>query len=543
MRQCAGYLHQVHGTLRMVELYGAAMLVEEMERVAVALLEGKVAEREDAYGVLMRGMVQIPDYLERVQSGRRDIPLVLLPLLNDLRGMRGAKEVGEAVLFAPDLGSELPASAAGAPAPVAADVQRAAVSDLRARFQLPLLSWMRGQNAADNLQRMRETLDALGKQCHSITGRRLWWITGGVLDGLERGQLESQVAELRPLIGRVDRAIKQLIDGGEMALARGDAEDLARQLLYYVAHADGSSERLEALRQTYQLKEILPAEQEVEHARGVMAGHNRALLDTVSVAIKEDLLRVKDALDIFLRQANPDVNDLVPQVDVLDRVGDTLGMLGLAVPRRVVDEQRNVVQAMTDGSHAHDESSLLDVAGALLYVESSLDDHIENLGAMDATDAGAQAPQSAETRRVHDALLTEAAVNLSKVKRDIVAFIETPWSHHEVEQIPRLLDEIGGAMRMVNVQRPADLLVGIGRFVQNELLAERRIPTAEQMDKLADALASVEYYLEAAHDHRAGRESILDVTQSSLAAIGYWPVPPLREPLPVAQQPQPTTAE
>src|SRR5216117_3514251 len=45
MRFCATYLHQVQGTLRMVELYGAAMVVEEMEGVALALLDGKVKPR------------------------------------------------------------------------------------------------------------------------------------------------------------------------------------------------------------------------------------------------------------------------------------------------------------------------------------------------------------------------------------------------------------------------------------------------------------------------------------------------------------------
>jgi len=37
MRFCAGYLHQVQGTLRMVELYAPAMVAEEMEQVALAL--------------------------------------------------------------------------------------------------------------------------------------------------------------------------------------------------------------------------------------------------------------------------------------------------------------------------------------------------------------------------------------------------------------------------------------------------------------------------------------------------------------------------
>ena len=35
--------------------------------------------------MLMRGTVLLPDYLERLQNGHRDIPIVLLPLLNEIR--------------------------------------------------------------------------------------------------------------------------------------------------------------------------------------------------------------------------------------------------------------------------------------------------------------------------------------------------------------------------------------------------------------------------------------------------------------------------
>ena len=45
MRFCANWLHQVQGTLRMVELFGASMLAEEMEALAQALLDGKVPQR------------------------------------------------------------------------------------------------------------------------------------------------------------------------------------------------------------------------------------------------------------------------------------------------------------------------------------------------------------------------------------------------------------------------------------------------------------------------------------------------------------------
>ncbi|MDE2178338.1 MAG: Hpt domain-containing protein [Xanthomonadaceae bacterium] len=529
MRFCATYLHQVQGTLRMVELYGAAMVIEDMEQLAQALLDGRVRQPDEAYAALMRGMVQMPDYLERLQSGHRDIPIVLLPLINDLRACRGEKLVSEAMLFTPELNTPLPADAPGAAAAQAPAAQQRALTALRSRFQAPLLAWFRNQGSAPaHLATMRQVLDAVGAECYSVPGRRLWWITAGVVEGLEQGLLEEHSVAVKQLIGRVDRCMRTLIEQGEVALARGEAEELARSLLYYVAQAKPGSVRLDLIRHTYRLDRLLPSQRELEHARGAMAGQNRALLDTVAKAIKEDLLRVKDALDLFLRNAGGDPAQLGGQADVLGRVADTLGMLGLGVPRRVVNEQRQIVNEIAGHARAADESTLLDVAGALLYVEASLDDHIDRLGAEDTDEVPAALPK-AEARRILEALTHEAVINLGKVKDDIVAFIESPWDHARVEQIPALLEEIGGALRMLDLQRPAELLAGIARFVHNELVADHRIPTAEQMDLLADALTSVEYYLEAAREQRPNRERILDVTERSLAALGHWPVPPLRQ--------------
>src|SRR5690606_2397862 len=42
---------------------------------------------------------------------------------------------------------------------------------------------------------------------------------------------------------------------------------------------------------------------------------------------------------------------------------------------------------------------------------------------------------------------------------------------------------------------------------------------------VADALASLEYYLEALREQRPNRDGILDVARNSLEALGYWPVP------------------
>jgi chemosensory pili system protein ChpA (sensor histidine kinase/response regulator) len=528
MRFCATYLHQVQGTLRMVELYGAAMVVEEMERVALALLDGNVKPQDETYAVLMRGIVQLPDYLERLQSGHKDIPIVLLPLLNDLRATRGEKLLTESVLFSPDLSAQMP-SATTAPAAMPEMELKSEAARLRTAFQLSLLRWIREDQPQLQLERLIGVLDRLRAICAEENCQRLWWVASGVLESVASGAQETNVA-LKLLFGKVDREIKRLLDGGEASFRTSAPTDLTKNLLYYIAHAAASGPRATEIRAVYKLDTLLPSEKELEHAKGSISGHNRTLLDTVSAAIKDDLMRVKEALDIFLRAQNGDPGELLAQADVLDRVGDTLGMLGLGVPRRVVLEQRKLIEEIGNKTRPADESALLDVAGALLYVEASLDDHIERLGADTSSDATSLNPHDlelpkAEVRKILDALMKEASVNITQAKQDIVAFIESPWDHARVEPIPRLLEEIAGALRMLNLAESAQLMNGIVRFVEVELLRHRRVPTVEQMDKLADALASIEYYMEATREQRGGRDKILEVTRQSLTALGYWPVP------------------
>ena len=533
MRACADNLHQVQGTLRMVELYGAAMVAEEMETLSISLLEDHVRNREDAYAALMRGLMQLPDYLERLSSGHRDVPVVLLPLLNELRASRDQDALSESALFTPNLDAALPIHA---PAPTnAADAQRHKneIAELRLRFQQQMLAWFRGQGAVNQLAGMRKTLNAIATRCVTTPGRRLWWIAAGVLEGLDHGMLKNHAAEVRQLIGRVDRSIRQLIEQGEETLQGGDADDLARKLLYIVAQSKQRSPQMVQLAQTYNLDGLVPDASELEHARGSMTGHNRALLDSVARALKDDLLRVKEALDLFLRQADADPAQLGAQAEVLERVGDTLGMLALNVPRRVINEQRRVLEEIASRLRSPDEDSLLDVAGALLYVEASLDDHIESLGAENEhaeEHSTAMLPRS-EARHILATLMSEAVANTGKVKNGIVAFVESGWQHEQLTGMPALMDEVAGAMRMLSSPRPAQIAEGVGRFIGNELCVDQRVPSSAQMDQLADALAALEYYLEAAREHRGGLEHILDVAEHSLGGLGYWP-PPLAKALP-----------
>src|SRR5256886_2254024 len=170
LERCAQDLHQVQGVLRVLEIYGAALLAEEMEHVAQYLLATHSERKSQAESLdaLMRAMVQLPSYLERVLAGGRDLALVLLPLLNDLRAVRGNALLSEGTLLLLNLKSDQQAQPqATAPGEAPMTIEHWA-RRLRARYQVGLIGWIRGERLEQNLA----ILGAVARKLEQIATRQ-----------------------------------------------------------------------------------------------------------------------------------------------------------------------------------------------------------------------------------------------------------------------------------------------------------------------------------------------------------------------------------
>ncbi|MDX5444868.1 MAG: Hpt domain-containing protein, partial [Zoogloeaceae bacterium] len=522
LRFCAVHLHQVHGTLTMVELYGAALLAEEMEQVVEALLAGNVSQKQEAYELIMRAILQLPDYLERLIAGGRDLPLVLLPLLNDLRAIRGQKLLSENALFSPDLGLPLPDAARRAHS--GEDLQAVARKQ-RHTYQLALLGWFRGKDVDANLERLGAALAQLQAACKLDAAQRLWWIAGGMVAALRAGWLETSMAT-KLLLGQVDRQIKRILDEGEDALASKPQADLLKNLLFYVARSSDGGEPVSLIRSTYRLGALLPDSAELERAQDSLSGHNADLMHTVSAAIKEDLTRVKDALDLFLRGGRKSTADLQPAAETLARVGDTLGMLGLGALRKVVQTQAQAATDIVAGRQAPEETVLMDIASAMLYVESSLDGLVRgNVPAAEpaATETEAASGMSlpeAEFNQVRGVVADEAIRDIAQAKDAILAFMENTADFSVLDKVPQLFNQIKGGLLLLNELRAAGLMDAVRDYIDERMLANREQPGESALDDLADAISSIEYYLESLREGRVFGQTVLDVAAKSIERLG-----------------------
>jgi len=207
---CVGYLHQVQGTLHMVELYAPAMVAEELEKLAQALQDGQVADPDEACATLMRGTVLLPDYLERLQSGHRDIPIVLLPLLNDIRAARGEAGLSESVLFAPDMERPLPQEVPS-PEPMPGATRQLRLAQACEHLERVLASWPEDGAPAD-VDALASALSPLQRLAQDTTARRMLWVGECVAEALRDGALQPSPA-LHQGFGAVLRALRQIGQG------------------------------------------------------------------------------------------------------------------------------------------------------------------------------------------------------------------------------------------------------------------------------------------------------------------------------------------
>jgi len=524
LEKCADQLHSAHGVLRLVEVYGAALLAEEMEHVTRYLLSsGSDQKRQiDGLDALMRAMVQLPTYLERVLSGGRDLALVLLPLLNDLRSVRGSPLLSEGTLLLLNLKSDQTAKPQLTQGEQSISVAQWA-RRLRPRFQIGLLGYIRGERTVQNLEILAKVTEKLEQVATTQPVFQLWWVTGAILEAVRANGLEGS-ATLKRLLGQADRQIKALYELGEGRYCEDPPIDLLNNLLYYVARATTSGGRISAVRASFKLAELLPVDDTIEHERESLSAPSVKLMRTVAAAIKEDLSKVKDVLDLFVRRGGGQTTELLPQLELLKKISDTLGVLGLGELRqRVQDEISALSQIVADGKPPSEES-LVKVAGVLLSVEDSLDDQLVRLilpAPSDEDAANLPPDQDQEFRQVSEAVLRECIVNLARIKEAVSTAVQKPneFSPQGLDNVPQLLRGITAGLLMLGKGRAVELMDAVGAQVRK--LIEPGAPPVDpvRLERVADAIVSIEYYMETLQNGRTDPWYMLDNAEMCLKTL------------------------
>jgi len=507
----------IQGVLVMIEQYGAAMLTEEMVALADFIIGNKQEKGEQALEVMLRAVLQLPDYLEHIQSGHRDIPIAILPLLNDIRAVRNQDLFSEKLLFLPDLSMHQEDADVQSIDNDSNQASKLLVKKLRPVYQLALLNIIREQSIEESLKRLEKVCETLEERSVSEQIARIWWIVGALIESVSRQQLELGVS-IKNLLGKVDALFRVILIIGEGGLLQRQPIELIKNFLFYIAQPECDGPKAQAIKTAYRLEQFLPSESARSEVLDNIAGPNQALLKTVSEAVKADIESVKSTLEVYVNGDLSRVDELKDLPQEMHIISDTLAMIGLGSQRQLIEAQIDIVKEILVGDRAAGEEQLLSMAAELIQVEHALDQMqkrqpVSTMQPRSETDV----TRDYELDSVLTAVVTAALDNIQKAKNSILEFIKDSSRGENIELCITLMEESRGALQLLNQHRATAVVEGLLTYLRGCDIVD--FMDAGRLDALSQVVVSLEYYLESLGEHRSDAGSILDSADSQLQEL------------------------
>ncbi|MBI3900378.1 MAG: Hpt domain-containing protein [Gammaproteobacteria bacterium] len=532
LRFCITHLHQVVGTLLMVELDGAAMMAREVEALAESVFDEKVEPSHEVLEALTRGILILPDYLARLQVGYPDVPLKHLPLLNELRAARKAEPVSELEFFQPDLSVRPPTPAA--PRERLTDADYAALArQLRPSFQGALLSWLRDTNDKPPLQTIAGALDELQLQAGMGVLEQLFWVAGGLLAGMIDGDLEP-TAERKKLLARVDQQIKKIVDGAEKSMLRSSSEALVRSVLFDLAQVGSDSPKVRQLKQAFGLDALLGRIDDEPNAGDDQSSPE--VMESVSRVLAKEIEQAQDLLASAFDSGQTDAASLAPLRELLRKMAGTLEMMGMPLLRRLVEEFLATCEALGEGQIENPPAASMPMAETLVLIEAGARDvhgsvadwkhqidqaivalrslYIPSEGPpVEDIDVSEAELTESDYKQLLGVVATEVGVNLTKIEEALEGFATHNTQLERLDDVPKQLGQIQGALEvLLGVERVVELTSATRQHVED---IRRKTLTADSaiLDGLAVCIGTIGAYVDGL---RAGRKNLDPLIESAL---------------------------
>ncbi|NOR18605.1 MAG: hypothetical protein GQ538_00780, partial [Xanthomonadales bacterium] len=495
----AKHLIQLKFTFEALVLQGATLVVEEMITLCDELKSQNVRDRDKAFGALMDAIVVVPSYLDRLQAGHHDLPILLLPVINELRAAYDANIVSEATLFAPNLEVSLPelASEPGAHEPAFDESFQVFAVRMRRQWENSLLNWLQHQNNVKLLSPLHSVCTTLQHRLTRLDLRRLWWIASHVIGGLLEGATDNDL-HLRRLFARLHLNIKNLAEGGENATDSLSVDAISQALLFHIAQAKSGNEGVDMLRERFDLATLVPDRDALIRARGAVTGRNRELYISLGAAVRDELSVVKDVLDLELRTGEIESERRTQSYNALSRLKDTLKMMGLADSARSIEGLIPGFETRDDADAESDDQSrqtlLMGLAEKLIQVESVIEEQIATLGEplLEEKDSGFIDLPLHEQLRIRSQLLDETVVSLHLVQDGVRRHFDG-----EIKaDFTGPMEHIAGALELLGEKETANLATKLRNALGNLLRVAKSEAAmdAKKLETVTDAVAAFELY-------------------------------------------------
>lgn len=514
LQQAIEGLQQLRGTLTLIELRGAALLLAEMIALATDIPEHDGTDRNEPLSALCDSLFLLERYLQQCRHQGFERPELLLPTINQLRANRpGVPALSDSHFYSLTAES-LPLTLRGQQEQQPLDGRT--FNRLRQMYQLGLLGMIRDDGLAASAPLMQRAL-VRWQSTLDPSAATLCWVAAAALEAIEKTPLQLSSPRKR-LFSQLDREIKKRAVR-QPSPAPANNPELLRELAFLVALGDASCERCEEVKAALRLPDTGYTELELQSSFHRLRGPGVDVMRSVAEALREELTAIKDLLDLLARNAGDPEQSLETLGGALQRLWKTLSMLDLPEAAAAIEAAAEQLSSWKSA----DIEVLEQIADAVLMAETAvnrLDERGSDVGPVPGSVPG-DSKEPVELKEARIVLIEESQAGLSLAKRAITAYMESGNDIMHLMNVPSTLETVRGGLIFLGMTRAASIINLSGRFIQEVMLERRDVPKAQQLEVLADALTSIEFYLESAERSAVATTDVLTLAEESLAELGY----------------------
>ncbi len=518
-------ISQVGGTFRLLQYPGAARLADEMSELIKVVADPQQPAADKQIEALTHCFFVLPRYIEYVGLRQSELPILVLPYINEMRVARKAPLLPEYEFFQGEL-LDVSGKVTGGEGGVQVAEFQPSIARLRHMYQVGLLGVINGKSPDFNYQLMHRAITRICKMFGDHAHAEIWQLACGFLECFLSGGLELTLNRKRNLAA-IERMMRNIAAKGEEGLAVAPAEGLGKDMLFAIQLCDYSSPLLDKIREAYFLAAGPITDKDIAAQREAMHGSSLETFESVIKVLKDELRGAKGILEIASQNSSIDGDELNSLCELLSRIADTLSLLNLTGPRDTLLEELEKMAAWVNNLDNIAAADFLEAADTVLFIESSLSGldrreiTVKELNEVSVLSRKKVIASShlAEAERI---VIEEAQAGIALAKRAITSYVDSNFDTAHISNVAVTLSTVRGGLYVLNYSRAAAVLKSCSAFIEAHMNESSASDQCHQLlETLADALISLEYYLNEIETNQQPNEKILEVAEESLSALGF----------------------
>jgi hypothetical protein len=510
--ECQRGLSQLHGVFSLLELVGGEMLLGEMQ---AALRSAESGAPDAAASTVKRSLELMPGYMSQLQMHGKDSPLFLLPEINQLRAVRKQPQLNEYQLlngFMPEV-------------PTITSVVKKdhhSIEVIRVALQLyqqGLAHVLKGSTRATAIKVMAHGIQRLRNSLSDEQEVIYWALVFDVLGALYRGALGFEQSRLRSLMA-VERQLRMLADNApaEQSYPISLQQNMLANFLLSGMNSEGAAKL--AARLGISPLDFTAAD--IRNARAMFVEEgNQSFVQRLTL-IATQIQQLRSLLDEQVAQTSSGNRTLQEAAVLFDSLSEELKYCGLGLAEERCSQHALAIGSLTDSTSA--TGMIEEMADTLLYLDSIILElqsrpHSESERTQINTLSIKEVVEENIISHAQRRVLQEASSHLAIIMQLTSDYCDGIAGEELAKPLADNFKMILGAVGILGLKRAQNVTMRCLNIINHSLGPASHLPLSSIIEVFADAVVSLEYYLENRRWNPNFEDTVLGVAEECLGKL------------------------